>query len=223
MNESTIRKIYDRISSIPGFWEVDAWTCRATARSPYRARVIQRLGLNPSSRVLDVACGTGLNLELLQSAVEPSGGIVGIDNSSKTIELARRKVERHGWRNVELIEVDAAAYHPEEPFDAALCTFAIEIIPLWRDTIGMMTDAVRPGGTVAFIGFKQSSRMPYAMFNRLWRAMSVPFGGVDLDRQVRQHLGATCDESLYDEVFGGFYYLLVGVKRETPRKPPPRR
>jgi ubiquinone/menaquinone biosynthesis C-methylase UbiE len=217
MDESAIRAMYDRFSSIPGFWTVDAWTCRATERSPYRSRVIRGLGLMPSSTVLDVACGTGLNFRLLNAAVGPSGRIVGIDNSAKTIELARRTVRRRGLRNVELVEADAADYRPQEPFDAALCTFAIEIVPRWRETVQMMIDAVRPGGTVGFIGFKESSRRPCSAFNRLWRAVGQPFGGVDLDRDVRRQVGERCDEPLYAEVYGGFYYLLVGRKRESPR------
>lgn len=216
MDESTIRSMYDRFSSIPGFWTVDAWTCRATERSPYRFRVIRGLGLKPSSSVLDVACGSGLNFRLLTAAVGPSGRIVGIDSSPKTIELARRTARRRGRQGVELIETDAADYRPPEKFDAALCTFAIEIVPRWRETVAMMTDAVRPGGAVGFIGFQESSQRPYSAFNRLWRSMARPFGGVDLDRDVRRLVGERCDETLYDDVYGGFYYLLVGVKRADP-------
>lgn len=216
MDESAIRTMYDRFSSIPGFWTVDAWTCRATERSPYRFRVIRGLGLKPSSSVLDVACGTGLNFRLLRAAVGPSGRIVGIDNSVRTIELARRTAQRRGGQSVELIETDAADYRPQEQFDAALCTFAIEIVPRWRETVTMMIDAVRPGGSVGFIGFKESPRRPYSAFNRLWRGLGRPFGGVDLDRDVRRLVGERCDESLYDDVYGGFYYLLVGMKRDNP-------
>jgi ubiquinone/menaquinone biosynthesis C-methylase UbiE len=217
MNESTVRTMYDRFSTIPGFWQVDAWISRATAHSPYRAQLIGQLALGATSRVLDVACGTGLNFDLLQQATKGKGSIVGIDNSHKTLKLAHRRVERHGWRNVELVEVSAAAYQAEEPFDAALCTFAIDIIPPWRETIRMMIDAVRPGGRVAFLGFKESTSRPFATFNPLWRAAAAPFGGVELDRPVREQTSTGCDELVYEEVFGGFYYLLVSVRHETPR------
>lgn len=217
MNESTIRKMYDRFSSIPGFWEIDAWTCRATAHSPYRARVIEQLGLDGTSGVLDVACGTGLNFELLQRAVNGTGRIVGIDNSTRTLGLARRRIERRDWRNVELVETDAADYRPGESFDAAVCTFAIDIVPRWQETIDMMIDAVRPGGRLGFVAFRESSRRPFSAANPLWRAAAVPFGGVDLDRQVREQVATSCDEVLYEEVYGGFYYLLVAATREKAR------
>lgn len=217
MDESTIRRMYDRFSSIPGFWEIDAWTCRATARSPYRSRVIERLGLGTGSSVLDVACGTGLNFDLLQTTVGGTGRVVGIDNSVKTLGLARRRIVRRGWRNVELVEADAAGYRAEEQFDAAVCTFAIDIIPRWRETIDTMVDAVRPGGHLGFVGFRESSRRPCSVVNPLWRAAGVPFGGVELGRQVRELLGERCEEVFYEEVYGGFYYLLVGAVREVAR------
>lgn len=216
MKESRVRKLYDRLSSIPWFWEVDAWTCRATARSPYRSRVIGQLGLEAGSSVLDVACGTGLNFELLQRAVGSSGRIVGVDNSPRTLELARRRVSRQGWRNVELIESDAADYRPTEQFDAAVCTFAVDIIPRWRETIAMMADAVAPGGRVGFIGFTESSREGVALVNWAWRAAAPLFGG-ELGRPVREVVRGTCNEISYEEVFGGYYYLLIGARHGRGR------
>jgi ubiquinone/menaquinone biosynthesis C-methylase UbiE len=217
VDTTSIRRMYDRFSAIPGFWELDAWVCRATAHSPYRARIVDRLGLTSSSRVLDVACGTGLGFPLLQAALGEGGQIVGIDNSEKTLDHARRVVKRRRWRNVELVVADAAMYRPQGSFDAALCTFAIDIVPRWPEVIGMMIDAVRPGGRVAFIGFQPSSRRPYRIANPLWRRIASLFGGVDLDRQIRRQVATRCDEIYFDEGYGGFYYLLVAAVRGAPR------
>ena len=213
MDNAAIRRMYDKFSAIPGMWELDAWTCRATAGSPYRARVISQLGLTEGARVLDVACGTGLNFDLLHSAVTEKGLICGIDQSPKTLALARRRVKKRGFYNIELVETDSRAFRSEAPFDAALCTFAIDIIPPWRETIDMMVGAVKPGGHIGIIGFKTSSRRFYKILNRSFRAISVPFGGVELDRDVRGSLAGACEERFYEEVYGGFYYLLVTEKR----------
>ncbi|MGM0386164.1 MAG: class I SAM-dependent methyltransferase [Actinomycetota bacterium] len=177
--------------------------------------MIGQLGLETGSSVLDMACGTGLNFDLLQRAVGGSGRIVGVDNSAKTLELARRRVSRRGWRNVELIESDAADYRPAERFDAAVCTFAVDIIPRWRETIAMMVDAVGPGGRVGFIGFTERSREGVALVNWAWRVAARLFGG-ELDRPVRAVVRAACNEISYEEVFGGFYYLLVGAVADAP-------
>ena len=212
MKNSAIRRMYDKFSTFPFFWELDAWTCRATAHSPYRAQVIEQLGLTDGSRVLDVACGTGLNFKLLQKALQGTGQICGIDQSPKTLSLARRHVKNWGYQNVSLLETDAQAYKADTPFDAALCTFAIEIIPPWKETIDMMVNAVKPGGRIGLIGFKPSSKKGFKAMNGFVEAISVPFGGVDLHRTVREYLTQSCREVFYQEVYGGFYYLLVAAR-----------
>jgi SAM-dependent methyltransferase len=214
MDESAIRRLYDRFSSVPWLWTVDTWVSRSTAGSPYRARVIERLGLKPTSTVLDVACGTGLNFDLLQRTVADRGRIVGIDYSGRTLGLARRRVARRGWTNVELVEVDAPRYRPAKRFDAALCTFAIDIIPDWRGTIAMMAGALRPGGRMGFLAFHASSRRwPYRLGNPLWRASASSSAGIDPGRPLRDEMNTVCDDIVAEDAFGGFYHLLVGVRR----------
>ena len=211
-SRNQIQKMYDRFSNIPLFWEIDAITCRATETSPYRAQAISQLKLDSASRVLDVACGTGLNFPQIQNYIKNQGKIIGIDLSSKTLDLARKRIFKNSWTNIELIQADSAEYKNEDNFDAVLCTFAIEIIPSYQDTIDRMVDAVKPGGRIAIIGFKTSSWDFFRMFNSLVENISVIFGGVDLHRNTREYLCNRCHEVIYKEVFGGYYYILVVQK-----------
>lgn len=205
--------MYDRFSSIPLFWEIDAITCRATETSPYRAQAISQLELDSTSRVLDVACGTGLNFTLIQNYLKNQGNIIGIDLSSKTLNIAGKRISKNGWTNIELIQTDSAEYQNEDNFDAVLCTFAIEIIPSYQDTIDIMINAVKPGGRIAIIGFKTSSWNYFRMFNALFKHISVIFGGLDIGRNTREYSGSRCHEVFYKEVFGGYYYILVVQKQ----------
>ncbi len=207
-----IRKMYDRISSIPWFWEIDAITCRATENSPYRDQAIVLLELTPESKILDVACGTGLNFKLIQKYLQDQGKLVGIDYSPKTLDLARKRISKHNWNNTDIVEINAAEYKSEFLFDAAICTFAIEIIPPYRETIDAMIKAVKPGGQIAFIGFKLSSWRFFKIFNLFFKWSSVFLGGADLERNVRSYVCSHCREIIYKEVFGGFYYILVVEK-----------
>ena len=207
-----IQKMYDRFSNIPWFWEIDAITCRATETSPYRAQAISHLKLDSTSSVLDVACGTGLNFALIQNYLKNQGNLTGIDLSSKTLDLARKRISKQGWSNIQLIQTDSAEYKSEDTFDAVLCTFAIEIIPSYQDTIDMMINAVKPGGRVAIIGFKMSSWNYFRWFNSFFKNISVLFGGVDLNRNTRAYLCSQGREVFYNEVFGGYYYILVVQK-----------
>ena len=75
-----------------------------------------------------------------------------------------------------------------------------------------MIRVVKPGGRIAIIGFKQSSWGYFKLFNSIFKGFSVVFGGVDMNRDVRGYICANCREIFYNEVYGGFYYILVVQK-----------
>src|SRR4051794_21864369 len=50
------------------------------------------LELQPGDRVLEVGCGTGVDLPSLVAAVQPGGAVVGIDHNTAAVEAAQRRV-----------------------------------------------------------------------------------------------------------------------------------
>jgi ubiquinone/menaquinone biosynthesis C-methylase UbiE len=78
-----------------------------------KALLIEKVGLEPRHRVLDVGAGTG-TLALMIEQAQPHARVVGIDGDPEILELARQKVTAADGR-VELRE--AMAY--ELPFDDA--------------------------------------------------------------------------------------------------------
>jgi SAM-dependent methyltransferase len=92
-----------------------------------RRRPIGRLGLRPGASVLDAGCGTGGSFDLLEQRIGPEGRIVGLDSSPEMLARARRRVEDHGWSNVELVEADASEADLRGPFDAFLFSFVHDV------------------------------------------------------------------------------------------------
>jgi SAM-dependent methyltransferase len=76
---------------------------RTDAFHRWRELVGEQLPARPGDAVLDVGCGTGLCLPLLQHKVGSSGTIVGIDASEQMLEVAGTRVTEHGWDNVHLL------------------------------------------------------------------------------------------------------------------------
>lgn len=86
----------------------------------YRKKAVEALGLHSGDRVLEPGCGTGLNFSLIQRRIGPEGRIIGVDLSGAMLQRARDRVERNGWRNVNLCEADAAEFRSSEQADAVL-------------------------------------------------------------------------------------------------------
>jgi demethylmenaquinone methyltransferase/2-methoxy-6-polyprenyl-1,4-benzoquinol methylase len=208
-----IEKMYDIFSRIPFFWEIDAITCRATENSSYRSLLIDNINISIGARVLDIACGTGLNFNLIEKRIGPSGTITGLDNSEKTLRIAKSRIMHRRWTNVETVKIDAAVYQVEQKYDASICTFAIEIIPPYKETIETMIAVTKNKGRIGLIGFKYSQNPFLKTFNPVWKIVSLLGGGIDMNRNVARYLEKKLKKVFYQEVFGGFYYIAVFEKQ----------
>jgi SAM-dependent methyltransferase len=71
---------------------------------PVRQKAVELLNLREGNRVLDVGCGPGGSFPYLVRAVGQSGQVVGVEISPEISINARRRIEKNGWRNVEVIE-----------------------------------------------------------------------------------------------------------------------
>src|SRR6266851_1704726 len=71
---------------------------------PGRVHAIQRMGIRPGDRVLEVGVGTGINVSMYPR----SCSVTGIDLSESMLEKARERVARKELQNVRLLEMDAA-------------------------------------------------------------------------------------------------------------------
>lgn len=119
---------YDHLGAVYDLLSLEA----VLYRRP-RARLAELLGPMPGGTVVDIGCGTGLNLAWLCAAVTSSGRVVGVDNSTSMLAAARRRVRRHGWANVTLLHADIVELgqvltaRSIEP-DALVATFVLSVV-----------------------------------------------------------------------------------------------
>jgi ubiquinone/menaquinone biosynthesis C-methylase UbiE len=217
LDNDTVKALYDRSVRIPMYWEVDAFFSRATENSIYRKRAIAALGLTADSRVLDAACGTGLNFKIIESYLGESGKLVGVDLSPGVLQVAQKRVKNHRWHNVELVHTNITEFAPTAypdavaPFDAALCTLALCIIPDYRAAIDTMLALLKPEGRFSVLGMKRTTRKPYNLLAPVMEWFGK-LGGIDWERDVAAYIRSRCTHVSYEECFGGYYYVLSTSK-----------
>lgn len=139
MNLETVRKTYTDWA--PFYNPTHRWTL------PKRHAARLALDLRPGDRVLDLACGTGLNFAHLRELVGENGQVVGVDVTPAMLDIARKMIDAKGWQNVEVREADAAHLpFPDNSFDKAFVSFALIIIPEYVRAIEEVWRVLVPGG-----------------------------------------------------------------------------
>jgi len=174
-----------------------------------RLKTIASLLLQPGQTVLDVACGTGRNFPLILEKIGSTGKLVGVDYTSDMLARAQERVEREGWKNVELIQADAARIELGQTFDATLSTLAISVIPDYRGALDRMLAHVKPSGYLAIGDAKHSSRWYSRPFN--WVADILGNGAAGMmSRRPWEPLQKMLNDYRYYEWFMGFFYVAAG-------------
>lgn len=174
-----------------------------------RTETIDCLHLQPGQTVLDVACGTGRNFPLILEKIGASGKLVGVDYTGAMLARAQEMVKREGWKNVELIQADAAYIDLKQTFDAALSTLAIGVIPDYQNALNRMVKHLNTGGRLAIGDAKRSSGIAGLSFN--WLANLLGYGAAeDMSRRPWEVLERKLDNFSYIEWYSGFFYVASG-------------
>lgn len=167
------------------------------------------LGLRPGDTVIDLGCGTGVNLPGLADAVAPGGTVVGVDLSEQMLARARTRVERDDV-SVEFICGDMReALLPTA--DAVLSTFALEMVPEHERVVAAAVAALRPGGMIAVVGLQEPPGWPnWLVRAAIW--MNAPFGTTAAYRDIapRESILMQTTEVVHATAMAGAVYLSVG-------------
>ena len=110
-----------------------------------RDRLIDGLAPPPGGSVLEIACGTGRNLDLIGRR-HPHVRLHGLDISAQMLATARAKLRHRAW----LARADACAFDPQALFDEpgvdrVFLSYSLSMIPDWRGALAAAHAATAPG------------------------------------------------------------------------------
>src|SRR5215203_814816 len=77
---------------------------QAAQIEPATRLLLRAAGIGPGQRVLDLGTGLGHVAHLVADMVGPSGTVVGLDNFSDVLEIARQRASAIGARNMSIVE-----------------------------------------------------------------------------------------------------------------------
>ena len=99
-----------------------------TISQPYIvALMIQAAAIKPGDRVLEVGAGSGYAAALISRIAEK---VIAIERKHELVEVARERLRRLGYGNVEIVEGDGTkGWRDEAPYDAILAAASGSHVP----------------------------------------------------------------------------------------------
>jgi len=154
---------------------------------------LDRIGIKPGERVIDMGCGPGGALDLLSRRVGPTGSVTGMERSPNFVGLARKFAAEMGLSNVTVVEGDVYAPGlPERSFDGAHMRLVLVNVPRPDHVVRQLVALVKPGGWVASLeaGWHTfACDPPHPAWARLFKAFSdfSSAQGIDLNIGAKTH------------------------------------
>lgn len=124
--------------------------------------LIDMAGVRSGMRVLDLACGAGIQSIRLAERVGPDGSVLASDISATMLEHARDNAARAGFHNVETLECAAEDLDGSlGTFDAAICRLGLMLFPSPRQALGAVRHVLKPGARFAALVFTTPANNPF--------------------------------------------------------------
>jgi demethylmenaquinone methyltransferase/2-methoxy-6-polyprenyl-1,4-benzoquinol methylase len=148
------------------------WICSVMSLGSgalYRRQALQRLGVRPGTKVLDVATGTGL-VAREAAALAGGSGVIGLDPSRGMLEEARRGA------TLPLVQARGEALpFPNGRFDVLSMGYALRHVADLHAAFREYHRVLRPGGRVLLLEISRPSSAAGLWLARLYLKRLVPF------------------------------------------------
>jgi SAM-dependent methyltransferase len=177
------------------------------AASKISERLVELAGVEPGSRVLDVAAGYGEPSLTAAKAAGPEGSVVATDISAEMIAFGRERAAAAGLGNIEFVESDAASLEfPEKSFDAALSRWGIIFEPDGEAAAKRILGLLTPGARMAISSWGPPDRVPFlaipmrTAMERLQVPPPAPGTPGPLSRPTPEALGGLLEAAGFSDV-----------------------
>lgn len=184
---------------------------------PLKKKAFNASSLKANDRVLVFCCGTGLDFQPILEKIGPGGEIIGVDFSTQMLEKAKEKVQKYGWKNVQLIQADVTDFENklDQKANVGVCSLGLSLIPDFKKAYCSLLSNIKDQGEV-IIGDMQLASGWKARFNPFTLLLSKKYGGTAEGHQNSLELKSIMKMDLAEVKIGEFlmnsYYFCIGKK-----------
>jgi S-adenosylmethionine-diacylgycerolhomoserine-N-methlytransferase len=123
-----------------------------------RDRLIENLAPPEGGAVLEIGCGTARNL-IRAARRYPEANFYGLDVSEEMLRTARASIAQSGFRSRIFVakgdatDFDGPALFGPNGFDRIFVSYALSMIPDWREVVRQAAASLAPGGKLLILDF----------------------------------------------------------------------
>jgi len=148
-----------------------------SAASHVSERLVELAGVEPGSRVLDVAAGYGEPSLTAAKKAGPEGSVVASDISAEMLAYGRERAATAGLDNIEFVVSDAMSLDfPANSFDAAVSRWGIIFDPDGEGAAARVRTFMKPGARMAISSWGTPDQVPFLAIpmQTAMQALDVP-------------------------------------------------
>ena len=124
--------------------------------------------------------GTGMALSVYPRHCQ----VTGVDLAPDMLEHAQERIERNGWRHVQVMEVDAMDLsQPDNSFDYVTAFHVVSVVPDARRMMAEVQRVCKPNGTIVVINHFRSDKRALAAMDRRLEPITRRWGWHTLGRE----------------------------------------
>lgn len=125
-----------------------------------RDGLIDGLDARPGTTVLEIACGTGRNLDRI-AQVWPGVRLHGLDISAEMLSAARKRLPADcRLACADATDFDAQSLFGQPAFDRIVISYAVSMIPQWEAALEHACRLLAPGGSLHVVDFGDCLGLP---------------------------------------------------------------
>lgn len=161
--------------------------------------------------VVEVGCGTARNL-IETARTYPKAKLYGFDISTVMLETARSRIKAAGFEGrIHVAQGDAANFDLQKLFgfaaaDRIVISYALSMIPPWREALACVTRQIAPAGSLHIVDFGQLEGFPNLAKSALyaWLAKFSVHPSAELEPELRRLARANDLEAFVTHPFRGY-------------------
>ena len=204
-SEQTIQSLqfYYRFHSV--IYDITRWTFLFG-----RKRIITKYldNTNENGRILEVGCGTGINLHYLHKKY-PEAKLTGVDISEAMLRKAHKKNRRFGQPAQLMENYYQANLFPSRHFNIVLFSYSLSMMnPGWYESLQHAHKHLAEGGKIAVVDFMRTSHPAF----KKWMGINH----VRMDDHLLPVLNKFFEPVHCDvkKAYGGWWEYLIYVGRK---------